>query len=105
MGNQVNNCFLLCLIYIFSSEIAFKKNLEDEHTLLLQLKNPKPNKKQQYEKNSILVTFKDNKKNQMQQCLKTITPCWAKITSGSQAYRTEKNSGSSLSEDERAKIR
>lgn len=38
--------FLVFYLYFFGSKtIYLKKNLDYEHTSLLQLKNPKPNKK------------------------------------------------------------
>lgn len=90
MGNQVNNCFLLCLIYIFSSKIAFKKNLEDKHTLLLQLKNPKPNKKQQYEKTAYWLLSKITKRIKCNSVWRQSRPVGPKLLLGLKAYRTEK---------------
>lgn len=66
-------------IYIFGSKIVFKKNLDCEHTLLLQLKNPKLNKKSNM-KSSILVTFKNNIKRTKFNSVGRQSPPFSEIT-------------------------
>lgn len=79
MGNQINTCFLLCFIYIYlAAKLCLKKNLDHEHVLLLQFKNPKPNKKSSTE-SSKLVTSRQIKRIKCNS-RKTNTPPFPEIT-------------------------
>lgn len=79
MGNQTIPVFFCVLfIYTWQQNCVKKKNLDHEHVLLLQFKNPKPNKKSSTE-SSKLVTSRQIKRIKCNS-RKTNTPPFPEIT-------------------------